>query len=151
NAACRGGGIDNRPGGIVTLLNTILARNTVGPSLCMLGVGIGPDCAGAVTSLGHNLIGDPTDCTITVQRSDLTGDPGLDAFTDNGRAGNGHFPLLPTSQAIDAANDAVCPRRDQLGHRRVDIPGAINWGTAESISPAWARAAVTLARLSFQA
>ena len=72
---------------------------------------------GVVTSLGHNLIGDPTGCTITLQPSDLTGDPGLDAFTDNGRPGNGHFPLLPTSQAIDAGSDAVCPRTDQLGQR----------------------------------
>ena len=32
-------------------------------------------------------------------------------------------PPLPTSPAIDAGNDAVCPRWDQLGQRRVDIPG----------------------------
>jgi hypothetical protein len=31
----------------------------------------------------------------------------------------GHFPLLSTSQAIDAGNDALCPRKDQLGRRRV--------------------------------
>jgi hypothetical protein len=43
----------------------------------------------------------------------------LDAFTDNGRPGNGHFPLLPTSQAIDAGSDVVCPRTDQLGRRRI--------------------------------
>jgi hypothetical protein len=43
-------------------------------------------------------------------------------LTDNGKPGYGHVPLLPTSQAIDAGNDAVCPRRDQLGQRRVDIP-----------------------------
>ena len=30
--------------------------------------------------------------------------------------------MLPTSQAIDAGNDAVCPRTDQLGQRRVNIP-----------------------------
>ena len=72
-----------------------------------------------VTSLGNNLIGDPTGCTITLLPSDLTGDPGFGPFTDNGRPGNGHFPLLPTSQAIDAGNDAVCPRTDQLGQRRL--------------------------------
>src|SRR5215813_937900 len=64
-------------------------------------------------------IGDPTGCIITLQPHDLTGDPGLATFTDNGRPGNGHFPLLPTSQAIDAGSDAVCPRRDQLGQRRI--------------------------------
>ena len=31
-------------------------------------------------------------------------------------------PCCATSQAIDAGNDAVCPRRDQLGQRRVNIP-----------------------------
>jgi hypothetical protein len=108
-----------RAGGIVTssgtveLQNTILARNTVGP------LGQNRDCSGPVTSLGNNLIGDPMGCTITLEATDLTGDPGLDAFTDNGRPGKGHFPLLSTSQAIDAGNDAVCPKRDQLRKRRV--------------------------------
>ena len=74
---------------------------------------------GTILSLGHNLIGDPTGCTITLLSSDLTGDPGLGAFTDTGRPGNGHFPLLPTSQAIEAGNDALCPRTDQLGQRRL--------------------------------
>jgi hypothetical protein len=101
-------------------VNTILAGNTRQP----IGTStpVPDDCAGAATSLGHNLIGEPTGCTITLQPSDLTGDPGLGPFTDNGRPGNGHFPLLPTSQAIDAGDDAACPRRDQLGQRRVNIP-----------------------------
>jgi hypothetical protein len=89
--------------------NTILARTT----------GFATDCSGTVISLGNNLIGDPTGCTITLRPSDLTGDPGLDTFTDNGRPGNGHFPLLPTSPAIDMGSDAVCPRTDQLGRRRI--------------------------------
>jgi hypothetical protein len=111
NSAIAGGGI---VGGAV-MVNTILARNTDRS-------GIGPDCmVGTITSLGTNLIGDPTGCTITLRASDLTGDPGLGAFTDNGTPGNGHFPLLPTSQAIDAGNDAFCPPTDQLGRRRVDI------------------------------
>ena len=97
------------------LLNTILARNTAlaGPP------GRPPDCSATVTSLGTNLIGDPTGCTITLQPSDLTGDPGLDTFTDDGTPGNGHFPLLPTSQAIDTGNTAACPLTDQLGQRRI--------------------------------
>jgi hypothetical protein len=103
----RGGGL---AGSGMVLLNTILARNTARQ---------GPDCVGTVTSLGTNLIGDPTGCTITLQPNDLTGDPGLDTFTDDGTPGNGHFPLLPTSQAIDAGNDAACPRTDQLGEPRV--------------------------------
>jgi len=113
-----GGGLENF-GGTVLMQNPILALNTI--TFPPPAADESSDCAGVVTSLGHNLIGDPTSCTITLQPSDLTGDPGLGTFTDNGKPGNGHFPLLPTSQAIDAGNDAVCPRRDQLGQRRVDI------------------------------
>jgi len=111
--------------GLATLQNTILALNTV-----MFGPGA--DCTGPVTSLGSNLIGDPTGCTITLQPSDLPGSPGLGAFTDDGTPGQGHFPLLPTSQAIDAGNDAACPPTDQLGQPRVgrcDI-GAIEFQPA---------------------
>jgi hypothetical protein len=106
-----GGGIGNRGSGVVLIQNTIIARNSAGMT--------GQDCSGTVTSLGNNLIGDLSGCAITLQPSDLTGDPGLDTFTDNGKPGNGHFPLLSTSQAIDAGNNAVCLRRDQLGKRRV--------------------------------
>jgi hypothetical protein len=104
-----GGGLSTLSGRAV-MVNTILARN---------GTGLGSDCRGTVTSLGTNLIGDPTGCTITLQPSDLTGDPGLATFTDDGTPGNGHVPLLPTSQAIDAGNDAACPP-------------PINWGNAGS-------------------
>ena len=97
------------PGGTVILTNTILAHNRGGRC----------DCVGPVISLGNNLIGDPTGCTIILQPTDLTGDPGLGDFTDNGAPGNGHFPLLPGSPAIDAGNDAFCPPTDQLGQPRV--------------------------------
>jgi hypothetical protein len=107
------GGVVN--GGTLLLQNTIIAHN----DFSFPGGSIDSDCAGALTSLGNNLVGDPTGCTITLQPSDLTGDPGLDTFTDNGKPGNGHFPLLSTSQAIDAGDNAVCPKRDQLGRRRI--------------------------------
>lgn len=106
-----GSTLTSAPGATTLVQNTLLARN-VGSG------GGGPDCLGVVTSLGHNLIGDPTGCTLTLQPTDLTGDPGFDAFTENGTPGHGHYPLLPTSQAIDAGNNAVCPRRDQIGQRR---------------------------------
>src|SRR5262249_37019771 len=77
------------------------------------------DCAATGLSLGTNLLGDPTGCLIPLQGSDLTGDPGLDTFTDDGTPGNGHFPLLPTSPAIDAGTTAACPLTDQLGQRRI--------------------------------
>ncbi len=110
-----GGGIANAAGSIA-LQNTILALNTA-----FYPSPHADDCVGVVTSLGTNLIGDRTGCTIVLQPSDLEGDPGLGDFTDNGRPGNGHVPLLPTSPAIDVGNDAACPRQDQLGQPRVDI------------------------------
>jgi hypothetical protein len=76
------------------------------------------DCEGPITSLGNNLISDTAGCNIVLQPTDLTGDPGLGPFTDRGTPGNGHYPLLPTSQAIDTANDAVCPENDQIGQPR---------------------------------
>jgi len=118
-----GGGIYDINGS-TTLQNTILALNTAS-NASLPSDDCGATIGWAVTSLGTNLLGDTNGCTITRPEggSDLTGDPGLGPFTDNGRPGNGHFPLLPTSQAIDAGNDIVCPRRDQIGQRRVNIPG----------------------------
>jgi hypothetical protein len=118
NSAPVGGGLS----GSATLQNTILALNTD------TGLDDSPDCSGVVTSLGNNLFGDLSGCTIALQASDvdLEGDqdPGLGDFTDTGSPGNGHIPLLPGSPAIDAGNDAVCPARDQIGQRRVDIRDA---------------------------
>jgi len=118
-----GSALASYSGATTILQNTLLARN-VGS----IRQGSGPDCIGVVISLGHNLIGDLTGCTITLQPTDLTGDPGLGDFADNGTPGNGHIPLLKTSQAIDAGNKAVCPRTDQLGRLRL---GACDIGAIE--------------------
>jgi hypothetical protein len=75
----------------------------------------------AYSSHSATISWEPTDCTIVLQANDLTGDPGLDAFADNGSPGNAHFPLLSTSQAIDAADPQVCPELDQLGNPRIGI------------------------------
>jgi len=112
----------------VTMQNTILARNSVPPT------GVGPDCAAVfMTSQGHNLLGEPTGCDISLAASDLMGDPGLSAFVDDATPGRGHFPLLPASRAIEAGDDATCPPTDQLGQPRVgrcDI-GAVEFQPAE--------------------
>lgn len=112
-----GGGISS--GGSVSLQNTIVARNVAGGS---------PDCAGPLMSADHNLIEDPTGCTIGLQPHDRTGDPGLAIYTDDGTPGRGYWPLLPTSQAIDAAAAATCPPTDQLGRPRL---GICDMGAAE--------------------
>src|SRR5262244_1452514 len=132
-----GGGIEN--GGTLTLLNSTLADNSAnssGGSLANSGTvyiqntilalnttsGSSPDCAdptagGTIISQGHNLIGTVSGCPMTLQGTDLTGDPGLGAFTDDGTPGNGHFPLLFTSRAINAGNPTACPKKDQLGEK----------------------------------
>ena len=109
------------------------------------------DCFGTVTSLGTNLIGDLTGCTITRPQGggDLTGDPGLDTFTDDGTPGHRHFPLLETSQAIDAGNDVACPPTDQLGQPRVDQCdiGAIEFQPNDTTLPTVTIVSVTPATL----
>jgi hypothetical protein len=99
--------------GVAILHNTIVAGNVT-----FNRPDRPPDCR-EVISEGHNLIGNPLGCQVTLQPTDLTGEPGLGAFTDDGEPGHGHVLLLPGSPAIDAGDDAVCPRRDQLGQRRV--------------------------------
>ena len=107
------------------LQNTILAHSSDDEFV--------QDCAGIITSLGNNLIGDPSSCIITLQPSDLIGDAGLGQLLDDGTAGTAHYPLLLDSQAIDAANDAACLRKDQIGRPRrpeCDI-GAIEFRRAD--------------------
>ena len=84
----------------------------------------GPDCFGTITSLGNNLIGDPTDCDINLQPSDLTGDPGLGSLVEIGEddlPGRAFYPVLAGSVVINRANPAACPKTDQLGNPRVGI------------------------------
>jgi hypothetical protein len=96
------GGISSNGG--LELQNTILAHNDA----------VIPDCSGTIISLGNNIIGTPSGCTITLQPSDLTGDPGLGDFIDDGTPGGGRFPLLAGSPAINAGNNGACPATDQL-------------------------------------
>ena len=110
------GGIaaDPNNNGRIELRSTILAGNV--PS----------DCDGAaITSGGHNVIGSIMGCNIALHNADLLEDPpALGPLVDDGTAGGGYLPLLATSVAIDAGNDAVCASdpvlaTDQLGHARV--------------------------------
>jgi hypothetical protein len=140
SAGSSGGGVFNSedpscpaasPCSTVELQNTILALNTASQS--------GPDCSGPTISLGNNAVGTSMGCTITLQGTDLTGEPGLGGLTDDGTPGNGHFPLLSTSPAINTGNDAACLLTDQLDQPRVgpcDI-GAVEFqGASDTIRPA---------------
>jgi hypothetical protein len=115
NSGGRGGGL----AGSAVLLNTLLARNT---SMDLWNLGLrSPDCGGRVISLGTNLLGDPTGCTIILRAADRTGDLGAGEFTSDGPPGLGHVPLLQDSPAVDAGNPAFCPPTDQLGRSRVGV------------------------------
>ena len=78
SAPAEGGGILNT-GGTLRVQNTIVAGNTSIEPICG-----GPDCSGTITSLGNNLVGDPSGCAINLQPSDLTGDPGLGSLVGTG-------------------------------------------------------------------
>ncbi|MGK2930174.1 MAG: S-layer homology domain-containing protein [Acidimicrobiales bacterium] len=93
NDADDGGGI-HHSGGSVTLSNTIVAENT------------DANCAGGVTSAGHNLDDDGT-CGLT-QFGDLSdATAGLGALSDNGGPTHTHA-LSSASNARVAGNTAVC-------------------------------------------
>jgi hypothetical protein len=115
-----GAGIEN-DSGTVELQNSILARNAT--VLSFLPFPPGPDCVGVITSLGHNLIEDPSDCSMALLGTDRTGNPGLGFFRDDGTPGNGHIPLIEGSQSIDAGDPASCTPADQLGQPRADGDG----------------------------
>ena len=92
------------------------------PSIAHLQVG--PDCFGTITSLGNNLVGDPSGCDINLQPSDLTGDPGLGSLVGAGEddlPGKAFYSVLAGSPVIDRGNPNACLQTDQLGNLRVGI------------------------------
>ena len=119
-----GGGIAMaKKEGRVVVQNTIVAANSD------LNGGA-PDCSGALSSMGYNLIGDASGCSIV---GDLTGNvvpasPGLLPLADNGGATLTHA-LDPHSPALDAGNPSVpgssasaCRTTDQRGIVRPEGP-----------------------------
>jgi hypothetical protein len=125
-----GGGIWNAMG-TVELRNSILVENKAQTASSPDTIS---NCAGAITSLGNNVIGVSTAadaCVINAIGSDVRDiDAGVldqyhrfEFFTET--PDTGHFPLLPGSPAIDAGNTAspgsggnACEATDQLGLSR---------------------------------
>ena len=107
NSAEGGGGISNATFGVaISLVNTVLAGNTADSGL---------DCAGDLTSLGHNLVGSTTGCGFNPATGDLVNvDPMLGPLADNGGPNFTHA-LLPGSPAIDAGDNEPCTHTDQRG------------------------------------
>lgn len=96
---------------VLSMQNSIVAGN------------IGDDCAGFITSLGHNLNGDSS-CGLNASGDLSNSDPLLGPLADNGGSTLTHLPQ-PGSPVADAANDtaAACATADQRGQARIDIMG----------------------------
>jgi hypothetical protein len=105
NVVDTGGGIYNA--GTLFLRHTILAHN---------GGSQGPDLWGSVTSLGHNLVLDPSDAQGLVKTDLVNIDPRLGPLQDNGGP-TLTYALKCDSPAIDAGDPEFTgpPRYDQRG------------------------------------
>jgi hypothetical protein len=137
-------------GGAVDLANSIVAGNNTQGNTAL------PDCAGTLTSGGHNLIGNATGCALSAGTGDQLGsdvapiDAKLGPLARNGGPTSTHT-LLPGSPAIDAGNPAApgsgsgaCDTTDQRGVARpaqgfssmtCDI-GAVEIGvTTDAVAP----------------
>lgn len=119
-----GGGLFGQ-GASVKIKNTVIAENSV--------INGGVDCAGTVTSLGHNLIGDGTACGLLDDASDLVGESGntlnpLFSFIVSPVDGAYAIPSI-NSLLINAGDPDSCDAGlpftilfDQLGRSRYQDP-----------------------------
>ena len=138
NGAAIGGGIFNTNLGAFNVKNTIVAGNSATSS--------GPNCSGPLTSQGHNLVGDDTDCGFTPGTGDVVGDgaspidPVLGPLQDNGGPTSTHA-LLAGSPAIDAGDDTVLNAplsltTDQRGEARLQRQH-VDIGAFEAAPATW--------------
>jgi CSLREA domain-containing protein len=106
-----GGGIYNENGGMVSVGHSIIAGNTAEV--------LSPDFCGTLASQGYNLIGDPTDTTITGTTTGnlLNQNPLLAPLGNYGGPTPTHA-LLPGSPALNAGNNSGAPAADQRGIAR---------------------------------
>jgi len=113
NRSGLGGGGLASVGGTVAMVNTISAANWVPAS------GSGRDCYGEIGSLGHNLVQDADECTLTgVTAGNILGVPaGLQPLRDNGGPTFTHG-LRRNSRAVDAGDPVRCTAVDQRGAPR---------------------------------
>jgi hypothetical protein len=103
-----GGGMMNQ--GLLQTRDTLVAGNTVdGP-----GTNSGPDLAGDLGSLGHNLVGHSQGGSGFEATDLLDVDPLLGPLQDNGGPTQ-TIALLPGSPAIDAGDNTDAPLWDQRG------------------------------------
>ncbi len=109
-------------GGDVFIGSSLLAGN--------VGTTYGVDCAGTITSMGYNVIGNNQDCDLAALPTDQVGTPGapidplLSPLDDHGGRTPTHLPL-PGSPAIDRGKTTPsgflsfhCDTADQRGFAR---------------------------------
>jgi predicted outer membrane repeat protein len=109
DAATDGGGVATATFSGLMLRNTVVADNTVGTA------GANPDVAGAVTSLGNNLIGNTADFSSWVPTDLVNVDPRLSVLNNNGGPTQ-TIALLADSPAINTGATSLV--LDQLGNSR---------------------------------
>jgi CSLREA domain-containing protein len=141
NTAASGGGIYNAGSTLsLDLTNTTIVSNTNSPDSAGAGIfnagaaltlkntlvgynGTLGNCAGSITSEGHNLATDGT-CHFTTTGDLINATPLLSAFEDHGGAVFPYggaaptYALLHGSPAINAGTNAGCPAVDQRGMMR---------------------------------
>jgi predicted outer membrane repeat protein len=104
--------------------NTLIAGNTDDGDEA-------PDCDGTLSSLGYNVIGDTTGCTLGGSSTGVisnTGTTVVDPLTED--RGTFVHPIGIDSVAKDAGTDVGCPGTDQRGALRV---GACDIGAYEYV------------------
>lgn len=114
--------------GVVSTTNTLIANNQSSAG--------SPDCAGAVTSQGYNLIGSTAGCAFAATTGDkLNVSAGVGLLENNGGPTLTHA-LLPGSPAINGGGATNCPATDQRGVRRAQ-GGICDIGAFEFEEPTW--------------
>jgi len=111
NAATAGSGIHNGSTQAAATAGVVTVTNSIVGGLSQIN-----NCAGPVTSLGHNIDSGGT-CGFGASGDIANEDPLLLPLTNNGGPTLTHA-LLPDSPAIDAADNAACPVADQRGEPR---------------------------------
>jgi CSLREA domain-containing protein len=103
NGSGDGGALSQSGSASVSLRHTLVAANLDGSATTRA-----PDCAGAVSSNGYNLVGSTQGCAVAPQSGDrLDVDAQLGLLADNGGASLTHA-LQPGSVAIDGGDPAGC-------------------------------------------
>jgi hypothetical protein len=111
----------------VTLVNTIVAGNTVGTPQGSTEQSRGADVFGVVITAYYNLIGNGAGATIENGVGNIVGwssviDPMLGPLQNNGGP-TMTMALLAGSPGIGTADDVYAPATDQRGFARLDLPG----------------------------